>query len=54
MNAKRQQGDQQVPMQAQDCDPSDDTGVAPAEAVLTEQRVDDRAGVEAAARLFVP
>lgn len=55
MNAKRQQDNQQVPtMQARDCDPADDSGVAPAEVVLTEQRADDRAGVEPAARLFVP
>ncbi|MEW6029458.1 MAG: hypothetical protein ACOYZ8_04555 [Chloroflexota bacterium] len=53
MDAKKQE-DKRVPIQERECDPADDTRVAPAEVVLAEQRVDDRDGDETATRLFVP
>jgi hypothetical protein len=53
MDAKKQD-DKQIPMQARECGPADNTGVAPAEVVLAEQRADDREGTETATRLYVP
>ncbi len=53
MNAKKQE-EKRGPIQERECNPADDSGVTPAEVVLTEQRADDREGIETAARLFVP